>query len=408
MHVLLSPGGSRGDVQPMLALGVRLKSKGHRVSMQAAPNFRAWIEAHGLEFHPFGPDVEALSRQVAEKLRDPVFFVKLGLDMLPQMFEETRVAARGVDVMIGAGANASSASVAEMAGVPYFYTVYCPQLIPSYSHAPMTMPFLQGLPRLANVLPWKMTFLIGNVFGLPALNRERAKLGLGPTRDVYRAILAGTSLLLEFDEVLAPVPADTGISVTHSGPWFLEETTPLPDDVDRFLRQPGAPVVYAGFGSMVTSDAERLTELIVEAAELACVRVLLSAGWARIGGGDLPAHAHAVGALSHPVLFPRVAAAIHHGGAGTTHSALRAGTPQVIVPHLLDQYYWSRRVEALGIGVRTAIMSRLTARQLATAIRAALDPSTAASARKHGARVRAAGTSGIDAAVARIEACART
>lgn len=375
--------------------------------MQAAPNFRGWVEENGLAFHAFGPDVEALSREVGEKLRDPIFFARLGLTLLTRMFEETKAVAHGVDVMVGAGANGSSASVAESLGVPYFYAAYCPQLLPSTAHAPMTMPILQGLPRAANVLPWQLTFLLGNLFGLRPLNRERAKLGLAPVKDLYRAILAADSVLLAFDEVLAPAPADPGVAVTHGGPWFLEDGAPLPAEVDRFLSRPGPPVVYAGFGSMVTSDADRLTDLILEAAERASVRVLLSAGWSRIGAGDLPAHAYAVGALSHASLFPRVAAAIHHGGAGTTHSALRSGIPQVIVPHLLDQYYWARRVPELGVGTRAPVMSRLTAARLATAIRAALAPGVAACARLHGARVRAEGTSGLDAAVARIEASER-
>lgn len=405
MRILLTPFGTRGDVQPVLALGVRLAARGHRVTFQAAPNFREWIERDGITFVPSGPDVETLSREMGEALRNPLTFAKVGLSLLAQQYKEVTAAARDAEVIVGAGVQVAGTSVAESLGVPYFYAAYCPQILPSRAHAPMTMPFCQDLPRAANALPWAISSVIGNTFGRGSINRERAKLGLAPIADLYRSILTGT-VFLAFDDILAPAPTDSGIATAHAGPWFLEDGAPLPDDVDRFLRQPGAPVVYVGFGSMVTRDSARLTELVVEAAARASVRVLVSAGWAGIGGGDLPPHALAVGALSHASLLPRVAAAIHHGGAGTTHSALRAGVPQVIVPHLLDQYYWARRVPALGIGVRTTDMSRLTARGLATAIRLALDPAIAASARRHGVRVRAASASGLDAAVARIEATA--
>lgn len=402
MRILLAPGGSRGDVQPQLALGVRLAARGHRVSVAAAPNFRVWVEGHGLAFHTFGPDVEALSREMGEALRNPLTFAHVGLTVLRQQFTDLEAAAaRGVDVIAGAGAQGAGGSVAAALGVPYFYTAYCPQVLPSYAHAPMTIPFLQDLPRAANVLPWKATTGLANVFGLGPLNRERKRLGVPPARDMYRAILDGAGVFVACDEMLAPVPDDSGFSLVRTGPWFLDDNASLPDDVERFLSKPGAPVVYAGFGSMVTSDADALTALVVDAAERAGVRVLLSAGWARIGGGALPTHAHAAGALPHAALLPRVAAAVHHGGAGTTHAALRAGIPQVLVPHLLDQFYWARRVPALGVGVGSAPMSRLTASRLAAAIRAALAPDVVACARAHAPRVRAA--DGVEAAASHLE-----
>lgn len=380
-------------MQPLAALGVRLLARGHRVAVCTGPNFRVWVEGLGLEFHRFGPDVEALSRELGERLRNPFVFAGKMRDLLEVQFDDVRAAADAFqpDVIVGGGAQGAASSVAAARRVPYFFVAYCPQILPSREHPVMVVPF-HGLPRWSNALGWWTTFKAWNLLFLPAVNVQRRKLGLPALDDAYRGIFCEGRILIACDEVLAPFEDETGsFAIEPSrGPWFLDEGAgkALPEAVERFLAKPGPPVVYAGFGSMVTTDAAALTRTLLDAAERAGVRVLISAGWSRLGGGDLPAHALAAGALPHDALFPRVACVVHHGGAGTTHAALRAGIPQVIVPHLLDQYFWAHRVRAAGLGPAGIPWWRLDAASLAEAVRAALAPSAVARARTHGQRVR--------------------
>ena len=205
------------------------------------------------------------------------------------------------------------------------------------------------------------------------LNRERAKMGLAPIADVPKHLFEEIPHLLACDPVLAPLPPDwTRFRVTATGPWFYDDPQPLDADTQAFIRA-GEPPVYVGFGSMVTSDVARLTRVVLEGAGAGGRRILLSKGWAGLGGGDLPPSVRVVqGPMPHAKLFPLVAAVVHHGGAGTTATALRAGVPQVIVPHLADQFHHAHRLAALGLAPPGVPIRRLTAERLARAVDATL------------------------------------
>jgi sterol 3beta-glucosyltransferase len=202
----------------------------------------------------------------------------------------------------------------------------------------------------------------------------RAGVGLPPVHDVYRYLVFSGHLLLAFDAPLAPVPQDLSAPHTPAGFWFLPPEGVLPPEVEEFLAA-GPPPVYIGFGSMKTRDADRLTRTLVGAAQRADQRLLLGAGWAGLGAEALPRGCLTVGTVPHELLFPRVAAVVHHGGAGTTVAAARAGTPQVVVPHFGDQFYWGQRVRKLGLGPKPILRPLLTRRSLADRIlQATSDP----------------------------------
>jgi UDP:flavonoid glycosyltransferase YjiC (YdhE family) len=187
--------------------------------------------------------------------------------------------------------------------------------------------------------------------------------------------------------------------VTTTGPWFYEDDAALPADVEAFL-EAGPPPVYVGFGSMVSADTDRVTRAVLEGASRGGRRVLLSKGWAGIGGGALPEGAMAVsGPMAHGRLFGRVAAVVHHGGAGTMAAALRAGAPQVLVPHILDQYYYAHRLATLGLAPRGIPVARLTADRLAAAIEACL---AMPSRPRHEASARLRSAGGLQCAAAAI------
>jgi vancomycin aglycone glucosyltransferase len=131
--------------------------------------------------------------------------------------------------------------------------------------------------------------------------------------------------------------------------------------------------VYLGFGSMTDPDPAAATRLVLEAVQRAGVRAVLSAGWAGLGDLPLPEHVMVVGSVSHAALFRRVAVVVHHGGAGTTTTAARAGVPQILVPHVLDQFHWAHRVAKQGLGPPALPRRRLRAEALAESILAIRD-----------------------------------
>jgi vancomycin aglycone glucosyltransferase len=202
------------------------------------------------------------------------------------------------------------------------------------------------------------------------VNAERLALGLAPSRDLY-GLLLGADPLLAAEERIAPIPPDAQ-SVRCIGCLHPFEETPLPEKLEAFL-DAGPPPVYIGFGSMTDPNPQRSTTLILEAIERAGVRAILSAGWAGLGSVSLPSHVEVVGAVDHSTLFRRVAVVVHHGGAGTTTTAARAGVPQILVPHVLDQFHWAARIQRLGVGLPPLRRRKLTADGLAHHLRAACE-----------------------------------
>jgi vancomycin aglycone glucosyltransferase len=229
-----------------------------------------------------------------------------------------------------------------------------------------------------------------------AVNEQRAALGLLPVRSVPRHVSTDHPWLAA-DPVLAPAASAPRLRVMQTGAWMLSDPAALPDQLDQFLAD-GEPPIYFGFGSM--QAAAGTGRALVEAARILGRRAVISRGWGGLSSTDAATDAAAdciaIGDVSHEKLFARVAAIVHHGGAGTTTAAARAGKPQVVIPHLYDQYYWAHRVRSLGIGSIGPAAARLSAEVLADALREALRPQVAAPAHAlagrielHGARIAA-------------------
>lgn len=405
MRILVAAMGSRGDVQPMLALGMALRARGHEVLVSAPPDFEAWAAELRLPFLASGRNVQEVltehsSAMGANPLRILEAIRKIIAAEVPGSFERTLAAARGCDAIVYAGQFAGS-SVGEKLGIPCASVVYSPTMLRS-SHHPPFVAHQQGLPRWMNNLLWSASDVIINRMLRDAINTARRKLDLAPVKSVQRHVFEGWPVLLACDPVVAPPPPDwDALDVTTTGPWFYDDPSPLDAEVEAFLGAGPLPV-YVGFGSMVTDEAARITRAILEGA--GGRRLLLSKGWAGIGGGSLPASVKVVhGPMPHAKLFPRVAAVVHHGGSGTTAQALRAGAPQVLVPHIMDQFYYAYRLRSLGIAPASIPVRKLTAARL----RAALDEALALPPGPRldaAARLREGG--GIARAVARIEALA--
>ncbi|HEY4219765.1 MAG TPA: glycosyltransferase, partial [Myxococcota bacterium] len=229
------------------------------------------------------------------------------------------------------------------------------------------------------------------------LNRARVKHGLAPVTATGAHVLGAGPVLSGFDPELAPVPRDWR-EVLAGGAWFLDDSAALPGDLAQFLDD-GEPPVYVGFGSMPLADRARLTRTVVDAVALAGVRAVVSRGWGGLGDDDVSLPSERVfvaGSVPHGALFPRVRCVVHHGGAGTTQTAARAGVPQVLVPHGFDQPYWALRAHAVGLAPK-ALSTSFSARALADAIDASVRL-------HHSARAFAERMRGRDGAAAAVRA----
>ncbi|MCI0377453.1 MAG: glycosyltransferase [Gemmataceae bacterium] len=395
--IVLAPVGTRGDVQPLLGLGVRLAGRGHDVTLCAPANFAGWVQSFGLRFVAIGEDFQANLKDYRDGGTAAILAVAR---QLPQQFAELERACEGANALIGAGFQFAGPSIAEQLGIPYYYAIYWPQLIPSSIHAMLGVPW-QTLPGWLNRFMYKLWPMVWNLYFKKSLNRERHARGLTPIRNVHRYLTFSGYAFLAWDAELGPPPAlDSPHTVT--GSWRLEEQSALAPELEDFLAAGAAPV-YLGFGSMPALDPRRLTDLLVRAAQKAGRRALISAGWAGLRGKRLPPEIRVLGPTPHDLLFPRMAAVVHHGGAGTTAAAARAGVPQIIVPHFGDQFYWGHRVQVCGLGPAPLRRGGLNVNGLAAALDIAVsDPRIQARATSLGQKLRQ--RDGLAAAVAIIEA----
>lgn len=375
MRLALAAEGTRGDVHPLLALAERLRDRGHQALLCAPPDFREESEARGVEFRAVGIPVQSYLRENARALMGGARAMAREADRylgsaLARQFAALPVAAAGCDAIVAAGTQGAAASVAEHLGIPYRYVAYCPAVFPSERHGPGMLPF-QGLSPRLNRWLWRALLAFTERRFRRWLDPERAALGLPPLRSCY-AHLLGERPILAADPGLADVPSDVPIPVDRVACLHPLEGSALPPKLEAFLTAGPAPV-YLGFGSMTDPDPAATTrELLAGLTRIGC-RALISKGWAGLGGEPLPEGVFEVGSVSHARLFPRCSLVVHHGGAGTTTSAARAGVPQLLVPHVMDQFYWAARVHALGLGPPALPRRRLEAGRLAGRIAAALD-----------------------------------
>jgi vancomycin aglycone glucosyltransferase len=222
-----------------------------------------------------------------------------------------------------------------------------------------------------------------NERALDRVNHNRLRLGMQPIDDVLEYVLTDHTWLAA-DAALAPVPVTPGRTIFQTGAWMLSDRRPLPADLEAFLES-GEPPIFVGFGSMPA--AASLSPQLIGAVRAVGRRILLSSGWAELDRIDNAPDCFVAGDVSHEILFPRVAAVVHHGGAGTTAAAARAGIPQVVTPMFGDQFFWAGRIVDLGLGGTTSY-SALTKESLTSALCEALDPAVVIRARTFAGRTR--------------------
>ena len=390
MRVLLSTIGSRGDVQPLVALALALKALGQEVRMCVPPDFREWIDGLGLPVTPIGPELRKATAAAPPVPMTPELRRQLAEGTVAAQFATVTDAAQGCDVIVAASAlQIAARSVAESMGIRYVFAAYCPIVLPSERHAPPPLP----LPPQAPAPPpadnrdlWKRDAQrFTELFGA-ALNSHRASRGLPPVDDVRSHVFSDHAWLAA-DATLAPWPDPEDAAVIQTGAWLWEDDRPLSPELEAFL-DAGDPPVYFGFGSMRAQPD--LAHVMVGAARALGRRAILSRGWADLSLADAGSDVLTIGEVNVRALFPRVAGIVHHGGAGTTTAAALAGTPQVVVPQIYDQHYWAERVRQVGIGMAHA-PGVPTAESLTHALTRVLAPGVVAAARAFAAAVRTDG-----------------
>jgi vancomycin aglycone glucosyltransferase len=391
MRFLLTSWGSRGDIEPLAALALRLHELGAEVRVAAPPDeeFDALLARAGVTPIPLGPSTRSIAASLKAPSPDAPF--RLAAQLVDARFETLLPAADGCDAIVATGLMPAGArSVAERMGIRHVLACFHIFGLPSRHFAPSRRPGRQSAEdETDNRVLWREDAERVNAMYLEPLNRGRAALGL-PRVDNVRDQVLGGEIWLAADPVLAPWKDLTDLDIVQTGAWILPDDRPLPDALRAFL-DAGGPPVYVGFGSMAMRTSPDLSGVVLEAVRSHARRVVLGSGWADLGVTDAAAdEAFVVGEVNHQALFPRVAAVVHHGGAGTTHSAAVAGAPQVIVPQLVDQPHWARRVAELGIGAAHEGPVP-TAESLASALAIALAPEVRARAAEVATQVRADG-----------------
>lgn len=375
MRVLLSTYGGRGDVEPLVALAVQLRALGAEVRVCAPPDCAERLAEVGVPLVPVGQPVRLLLHGATPPSAADV--PRLISELVAEQFDKLAAAAEGCAALVASGlmpAAASARSVAEKLGIRSVHVSYCPIFLPSPHHRPFPLP---GRPIPPDVTDSRVLDDLDvqsyNALYGPALNTNRASIGLPPVDNVRNFILTDHPWLAA-DPTLAPWQEPADLDVVQTGAWILPDERPLPAELVAFL-DAGTPPVYVGFGSM--RAPKDLARVAIEAIRGQGRRALVSRGWADLALIDDRDDCFVVGEVNQQALFGRVAAVVHHGGAGTTTTAARAGAPQVVVPQMADQPYFAGRVADLGIGAAHDGPIPTT-ESLSAALRTALTPETGA------------------------------
>jgi vancomycin aglycone glucosyltransferase len=392
MQVLLATYGTRGDFEPLVALAIRLRELGVETRMCTPPDeeFAQRLAGFGIPAVPVGPPVRALMNRTTPP--SAAELSRYRTDLVDAQFDVYPKAGDGCDALVVAGlAQVGARSVAEAAGIHYVYATYAAVNLPSPHHAPPPRPGWPEPETDDNLTRWQLDADNANAEFRETLNGHRAALGLPPVDNVRDHVYSDRPWLAA-DPVLGPWRETPGLDVVQTGAWTLPDERPLPAELVRFLAA-GEPPVYVGFGSI--SPAPGIAARTVEAIRARGHRVLVSRGWADLA----VAGCFVIGEVNHQRLFGEVAAVVHHGGAGTTQTAARAGVPQVVVPlQIADNPYWAGQVADLGVGVeldgRAADVESLGA-----ALETVLAPETRSRARALAAKIR---TDAASAAAARL------
>ncbi|KAJ7784602.1 glycosyltransferase family 1 protein [Mycena metata] len=345
-HFVCLTIGSRGDVQPYIALGLGLMKEGHTVTIVTHEEYKPWIESFGIKHKQAGGDPGALMKlsELIPSRIDPFLTSAQFRPWLDQLLLDSWESCQGADVLLESPSAMSGVHIAEALNIPYFRTFTMPWTKTSeFPHAFLSPPVESPTFNAASNVMWTATS--------GQINRwRRNTLKIGNT-DMGHLAQSKIPFIYNFSQAVVPKPLDWSDATNISGYWFLDNPeganwTPPADLVEWMAkaRQDGKAIVYIGFGSITVPHPNRVTARIVKAVLRADVRAIISKGWsARMSSAsDKDPEVVIPPEVPHDWLFPQIDAAVHHGGAGTTGASLRAGIPTLIKPWFGDQFFWAR------------------------------------------------------------------
>ncbi|KAK0625174.1 glycosyltransferase family 1 protein [Bombardia bombarda] len=365
--------GSRGDVQPYIALCKKLLEEGHHPRIATHGEFREWIEGHGIEFALVDGDPSELMRICIQNGTFTWAFLKEANSKfrgwLDDLLASAWKACQGSDLLIESPSAMAGIHIAEALGIPYFRAFTMPWTrTRAYPHA-----FIMPGQKMGGAYNYVTYVMFDNVFWKATahqVNRWRNNyLGL-PNTNLEKMQTNKVPFLYNFSPFVVPPPLDYSDWIRVTGYWFLDEGGDKwqpPKELTDFIakaRRDGKKIVYVGFGSIIVPDPGKMTQEVIDAVLKADVRCILSKGWSdRTESGEektaeekgaepvLPAEILQIKSAPHDWLFNQIDAAAHHGGSGTTGASLRAGIPTIIRPFFGDQFFFGTRVEDLGVGI---------------------------------------------------------
>lgn len=416
MRIAILAPGSRGDIQPYVALGLGLQRAGHDARIVTTRDHASLVTAHGLPLHSADLDVQAELRDAktsaavesGKLLASFRRFADIAQRGARLIGEQALAAADGADLIVtGFTGLLLGASLSEKMGIPLTQAYNVP-LTPTRAFPGVLFPRLSFPPRtLTHAASHWLGHQVLWMTMLPTARQVRGDLlGLGPApmfAPFDRAPLRDGQIIYGFSPHVLPAPTDWDPRIRITGTWSLDEAagwTPPVALLDFLSR--GPQPVYIGFGSMNSREPARTAALVLDALRATGQRAVINAGWGGLELGDLPDTVALVDGMPHAWLFQHVRAVVHHGGAGTTAAGIRAGVPSIVVPFHGDQPFWARTIEHLGIGPAGIPRRKLTAERLARAIGEAVgNQEMRTRAARLGERVR--DEDGVGAAVRAIE-----
>lgn len=380
--------GTRGDVQPFVAIAKRLQEYGHHVRLATHANFRSFVTTSGIEFYPLGGDPRALAEYMARNkgfLPSGPSEISFQRKQLKAIVNSLLPACTEPDMDTSAPFRAQ----AIIANPPAYGHVHVAEALRVPLHIFFTMPwtptseFPHPLARVSQSAGYWLSYLVVDIliwWGIRSIindfRRKKLKLPAIAYLSAYHGSISDLPTGYMWSPHLVPKPNDWGHSVDVVGFCFLNlgiNYSPR----QEFLQwlQAGPKPVYVGFGSMPLEDPVNTTSIILEALEATGQRGIIDKGWGNLGKlHQIPDYVFLLEDCPHDWLFPQCSAVVHHGGAGTTAAGLRAGCPTTIVPFFGDQFFWGDRVHKKGVGPRPIPIGQLTIETLVEAIRTMLDP----------------------------------